>query len=232
MALQTSGAISLNDIHTEAGGSNNTSCTINDSDIRALNEASGKSINNTSNTTIDFDDFYGASSGSVGSGGNGGNGGGCLLYGSLINMSDGSKKAIENVVAGDQVMSYNINGLDTSEEWEGWYTGSFSGAPSVSTVVENRLNTYHHYFLINNILKVTWEQPFLVKSSKQISFMLTRDIRINDLIYSIDNTWIEVLSKERIDENIQVGVLDVEEVDNYYAEGFLTHNSKELEEEK
>ena len=61
MALQTSGAISLNQIHVEAGGTSGTTASLNDSDIRGLNEASGKTINNTSGTTIDFDDFYGAS---------------------------------------------------------------------------------------------------------------------------------------------------------------------------
>ena len=45
MALQTSGAISIDDIHEEAGGIALTECSINDSDIRDLNEASGKTIN-------------------------------------------------------------------------------------------------------------------------------------------------------------------------------------------
>ena len=62
MALQTSGAISLNQIHIEAGGTSGTTASLNDSDIRALNEASGRTINNTANTEIDFADFYGASS--------------------------------------------------------------------------------------------------------------------------------------------------------------------------
>ncbi len=54
MALQTSGAISLNQIHTEAGGTSGTLVSLNDSDIRSLGGvASG---------TIDFADFYGASS--------------------------------------------------------------------------------------------------------------------------------------------------------------------------
>tara|TARA_B100000212_G_scaffold332574_1_gene300983 strand:- start:2218 stop:2898 length:681 start_codon:yes stop_codon:yes gene_type:complete len=60
MALQTSGAISLDQIHVEAGGTTGTTCSLNDTDIRNLNEASGKTINNTQGTTIDFDDFYGA----------------------------------------------------------------------------------------------------------------------------------------------------------------------------
>lgn len=55
MALQSSGAISLNDIHIEAGGSSGTLCTINDSDIRAL-------IGKTSGATSSFNQFYGASS--------------------------------------------------------------------------------------------------------------------------------------------------------------------------
>lgn len=55
MALQSSGAISLNDIHIEAGGSSGTLCTINDSDIRGL-------IGKTSGATSSFNEFYGASS--------------------------------------------------------------------------------------------------------------------------------------------------------------------------
>ena len=60
MALQTSGAISLNDIHVEAGGSTNTICSLNDSDIRGLTAASGFTINSTLGTNIDFGDFYDA----------------------------------------------------------------------------------------------------------------------------------------------------------------------------
>ena len=34
MALPTSGTLTLNEIHIEAGGSSGTACTINDTDIR------------------------------------------------------------------------------------------------------------------------------------------------------------------------------------------------------
>ena len=55
MALQTSGPISLNDIHVEAGGSSGTNCTINDTDIRDL-------IGKGSGATMSFNEWYGASS--------------------------------------------------------------------------------------------------------------------------------------------------------------------------
>ena len=54
MALQSSGAISLNDIHVEAGGSSGTQASINDSDIRAL-------IGKTSGAQMSFSEWYGAS---------------------------------------------------------------------------------------------------------------------------------------------------------------------------
>lgn len=55
MALQSSGQISLNEIHIEAGGTTGTQASINDSDIRGL-------ISATSGSEMEFSDWYGASS--------------------------------------------------------------------------------------------------------------------------------------------------------------------------
>ena len=55
MALQNSGAISLDDIHVEAGGTSGTSATINDSDIRSM-------ICKSCGATADFGEYYGATS--------------------------------------------------------------------------------------------------------------------------------------------------------------------------
>ena len=54
MPLQSSGAISLNQIHVEAGGTSGTTASINDSDIRAL-------ISKASGATMSFNEWYGAS---------------------------------------------------------------------------------------------------------------------------------------------------------------------------
>jgi len=55
MALQSSGEISLNDIHVEAGGTTGTLASINDSDIRGL-------ISKTAGASMAFNEWYGASS--------------------------------------------------------------------------------------------------------------------------------------------------------------------------
>ena len=62
MPLPTSGTLTLNAIHEEAGGTSGTACTINDSDIRGLTPAAGKTINTGSGTPIEIGDFYGAQS--------------------------------------------------------------------------------------------------------------------------------------------------------------------------
>lgn len=54
MTLPTSGAISLNQMHVEAGGSSGTIASINDADIRAL-------IGKGSGVTMSFNEWYGAS---------------------------------------------------------------------------------------------------------------------------------------------------------------------------
>ena len=53
MALQTSGTITLNDMHTEAGGANASYCTLNDTDIRNL-------ISKGSGVYMAFNEWYGA----------------------------------------------------------------------------------------------------------------------------------------------------------------------------
>lgn len=55
MPLPSSGAISLNQMHVEVGGTSGTQCSINDSDIRGL-------ISKASGAQSSFSQFYGASS--------------------------------------------------------------------------------------------------------------------------------------------------------------------------
>jgi len=55
MALPTSGPLSLNQIHIEAGGTSGTTASINDADIRVL-------IGKASGATMSFSEWYGASS--------------------------------------------------------------------------------------------------------------------------------------------------------------------------
>ena len=52
--IPTSGMISINQMHTEAGGNTGAACTLNDADIRGL-------INKSSGAAMNFGEWYGAS---------------------------------------------------------------------------------------------------------------------------------------------------------------------------
>lgn len=92
MALPTSGAISLNEIHVEAGGTTGTTASINDEDIRGL-------IDKTSGATMSFSEWYGASATVdityyvVGAGGGGGGAGNTAASGS---GADGTSTSISS----------------------------------------------------------------------------------------------------------------------------------------
>ena len=235
MALQTSGTMSLDDIQDEFGGSNPI----------AINEyyKGGTNVpNTTANSSIPtsgeiaFDDFYGGNdaTSSSSSGGSSGGSSSCLAYGTLIEMSDGTFKPIENVVAGDEVVSYNIESLSLEEEaWIDWYARyRIFGEKTVSTVITNRLGRNGAYYLINNNLKITNEHPMLMKKGDTITWESMMHLRVGHSIFTSNLEWVEVTSIERVVVEFQTGDLDVEQVDNYFAGGILVHNNIELKDDK
>ena len=107
MALPTSGALTLDAIHVQAGGSTGTTCSLNDTDIRGLTPASGKTINSTQGTTIDFDDFYGADLPLVASG----------TSGTRTVTTGGGKNAVTTVYNGIGTTFSVFNTTNSNASW-------------------------------------------------------------------------------------------------------------------
>lgn len=240
MALQTSGAISLNDIHQEAGGSANSQCSINDTDIRDLEEASGRTISNTTNTAIDFADFYGAAiassggGGSTGGGGGPGGGGGCILAGELILMEDGSFTKVEDVVVGDRVIGITLPGLPMEEDsWKTWSINynDFESTNTVTEVKAIQSEIFHTAYRLNfnsGSLRITGEHPTLVKRQNgSVLFVPVRDLVAGDEVrYFSSNSWKQITSIDQLENNTIMSYnLDAEAVDNYIAGGIVVHNA-------
>jgi hypothetical protein len=107
MALPTSGQITLNQIHLEAGGTSGSYVTINDSDIRGLSPAAGKTINTTSGSMISFSDLHGASSGLE-----------LVTHGAIINTNNNSTSYSGSLAAscqsGDVVVIVKATGFGSN----------------------------------------------------------------------------------------------------------------------
>jgi len=156
----------------------------------------------------------------------GGGGGGCLAYGTPILMHDNTIKNMEDLQIGDMIKSITIEDLSTEENaWKDYSTNLFSCIPTIVTVTDIRLDTFHSYYNINNnLLKITYEHPLLVRRGSEYKFVRTIDLVTGDFIYHTTNGWIQVTSKEFINEPIQTVSVDTEFEDVYFANGILVHN--------
>jgi len=171
-------------------------------------------------------------------GGPGGGPGGCHLAGTNVLMSDGTNKLIEEIVAGDEVVSYGFNGLSQEEEaWNTWSTieNDFVSTAAVSEVKSIGVNQFNAYRKINTSVKndhirITYEHPVLVKRGDEIRYMSISKLTEGDKLYyrdlsgSID--WIDFVSMETVqtEEVFTTYTLDVEKEDSYLANGLVAHN--------
>lgn len=166
--------------------------------------------------------------------GTGGGGGGCLVYGTLILLPDGTAKKIEDLELGDLVKTVAISGLDSEQEdaWKTFSTDTFTPSEESTVVVGIQKSQYGYYFLINQELKITFEHPLLVLREGIYAFKRAIDLVVGDSIYHYTLGLQEITSFERINETVNVVNINVESQDTYFAENYLVHNLVDANREK
>ena len=157
----------------------------------------------------------------------------CFIEGTNITMSDGTTKLIEELVVGDTLMSFDIEGLpldsDTNEVLTTWNTNEIVGNLSQTTIVNIVAKPSDNTILINNLLRTTEYHRHLVKHPTGWRFIQAKDVLVGQFLLDINNNEIEVTSVDIIEETVTIYQMDVEDIDLFYAEGILTHNLKQPE---
>ena len=163
----------------------------------------------------------------------GGGGGGCLVYGTMISMADGSFKPVEQVVAGDVVRSINVIGSPDStdnDDYMQWSSDILDVEFTESVVVNNDLDSYKEYYKITASgiidLPITLEHPVLVKASGQWKWIQPKDIAVGNILLHERYGELEITSCTLILESVKTANLNVEHVDTYIANGLLVHNNE------
>ena len=155
----------------------------------------------------------------------------CHVTGTVMNLADGSTRLVEDLQVGDVLASYDIAGLSDTGEFLDWSSqiNQFSATQTTATVVNITSSSFGRYFNFNNgLTKVTEEHPVLVKDAgNNISFKQVIDVVIGDSFY-INGAWVEITSKEAVEETITAYNIDVEADDVYLADGILWHNTENL----
>ena len=160
-----------------------------------------------------------------------GGSGGCFISGTEITLSDNTVKVIEDLQIGDQLASYNIEGLplysDDQNVLSTWNTSNIQGDYTTATVVNIEPFSTDKIININGLLQTTPNHRHLVKVGDIWSFIEAKDIKVGDILrnYNNEEVVVETVSEEVGD--FTAYTLDVEDVDLFYGNGILTHNIKE-----
>ncbi|HUT21862.1 MAG TPA: polymorphic toxin-type HINT domain-containing protein [Candidatus Bipolaricaulota bacterium] len=140
-------------------------------------------------------------------GGGGAEGGGCFAAGTKITMADGSKKNIEDVKEGDEILT-------------------FENERAIKTVSAKVVETFEHtvsgYLLINDSLRVTPEHRMFINSGWQ----MIGEAKVNDMLMDESGQLvrIEKIAYER--EIVKVYNLHIEKYHTFFANGIYVHNEK------
>ncbi len=153
-------------------------------------------------------------------------GGSCFIAGTKVTMSDGSEKSIEDVVVGDEVLSFNESTLQNEVK----------KVIGLKTPIHNDLVKYE--FANQTSITSTFDHPFYVGNLELASFTpfltnrryeLDRDVRqikAGDMVY-LSNGVSKTAIKDIIEldeKDTQTYIITVEDNHNFYANGILVHN--------
>lgn len=132
----------------------------------------------------------------------------CLLPGTKITMKNGTKKEIQNIVKGDQVLSFNLASqtpIPTQVKKLLIYTDSSNG-----------------YYIVNRALKVTGQHPIWINGKQWVQ---AEKIQVGDQMLNQEGNYVLVKSISHITGKNTVYDLAIEENEhNFFAENTLVHN--------
>lgn len=153
-------------------------------------------------------------------------GDGCLVYGTLVEMGDGTFKKVEDLELGEVVRSLSIKDLDANIEnnWKDFYTADFEYEEGLSVITNISDSGFKEYYIINGNLKLTYEHPVFIKRAEVCIFTQTNGLVIGDYIFKENGEFEIVSSIDIIDEYVQTININIEENDVYFADGILVHN--------
>ena len=159
----------------------------------------------------------------------------CLLFGTQIELEDGTLINVEDLNVGDSIKAWVPAGLpdETQDaesdqiEWRFHHSDTISG--SIQNVIVNDLvfNFASGYVSINDgLINATETHPLYVWDSEieKYKFKNVGDILPGDRLVMKDESEVEVTNIEMIEADIEIVTVNVEEADVYISNGLISHN--------
>jgi len=156
----------------------------------------------------------------------------CLTIDSPVILSDGSIVEAGDLVEGDKLKGYSLSGLtlDSDNNFYNWAStelGEELKEVEVKGIVYSFSSKY--YDINNGGITATSEHPLLVLDSEDGKYRFKEIFRIttdDKLIKEEGGVLVEkdITSIELINRTSEIVSIDVEDVDTYLVNGYVTHN--------
>ncbi len=159
----------------------------------------------------------------------------CLLFGTQIQLEDGTSVNVEDLNVGDVIKAWVPAGLpdETQDpesdqvDWRFYHTSILSGSAQNVTVKDVTFNFAEGYYSINNgLIKATETHPLYVWDNEieKYKFKNIGDILPGDRLVMEDETEIDVTNIEIVIEDVEIVTVNVENADVYISNGLISHN--------
>jgi len=159
----------------------------------------------------------------------------CLLFGTKIQLANGTELNVEDLNVGDQIKAWVPTGLpdesisvDSQEtEWRFFNSEVLDGAEQTVTVEDLTFNFAEGYFSINDgLIKATETHPLYVYCNEiqKYKFKNVGDILPGDKLVMQDQTEVDVFNIEVVKEDVEIVTVNVENADVYISNGLISHN--------
>lgn len=156
----------------------------------------------------------------------------CLTIDSPITLADGSIVEAGDLVEGDKLKGYSLNGLspDLDGGFYTWNTNELVTSEKEVTVVGLVYSFSSKYYDINDgEITATSEHPLLVKDGEDGLYKFKEIFRIttdDKLLKAEGGVLVEKIinSNEVVIKTSEIVSIDVEEEDTYLVNGYVTHN--------
>jgi hypothetical protein len=159
----------------------------------------------------------------------------CLLFGTQIELANGTMVNVEDLNVGDEIKSWvpaglpdeNLDPESDQVEWRFYYSDTLEGSAQNVTVTDLTFNFAEGYFSINNgLIKATETHPLYVWDNEigKYKFKNVGDILPGDKLVMQDETEVEVTNIEIVRDDVEIVTVNVENADVYISNGLISHN--------
>ncbi|CAM1365865.1 PKD domain-containing protein [Tenacibaculum xiamenense] len=159
----------------------------------------------------------------------------CFCLNSKVPLVNGSIKTLREIQEGDVLKGVDFdNRIDASDGDYYKWRGNLLNARSAEVKVRRKsvfISDHYYEIVLENeqIVKVTEGHPLLTSiTNENNEVQWVKPMDLQKLMYLVDEMGMlkKIETIIRINEEIEVGVLDVESVDNFIISGIVAHNAE------